>query len=92
MLYISFLFMVFFIYTYFLNKKYVLNLMIVLEGMMLMSIIFCFFSLMLMEEKNFLMLFLTFAACEAAMGLSLLVSFMRWRSNSLMKSISLNSW
>uniref|UniRef100_UPI00315CC371 NADH dehydrogenase subunit 4L n=1 Tax=Ferrissia californica TaxID=1776375 RepID=UPI00315CC371 len=92
MLYISGFFIMILLITFFFNKKYTLNLLIILEGMMLMSIVFSLYFLACIEDKTILMVLLTFAACEAAMGLSLLISFIRIRSNSYLNSLSLHTW
>nr|YP_010273929.1 NADH dehydrogenase subunit 4L [Bulinus truncatus]QYJ56632.1 NADH dehydrogenase subunit 4L [Bulinus truncatus] len=80
-------------YLFFFNNSYILSSLIILEMIMLLSMVFMIFSLgVIMESKYLFLLVLTFSACEASMGLSLLVSFMRLRGNNLMMSLSLNSW
>nr|YP_001648715.1 NADH dehydrogenase subunit 4L [Biomphalaria tenagophila]ABO14135.1 NADH dehydrogenase subunit 4L [Biomphalaria tenagophila] len=92
----SLTFVCFLVFSYLINKKYILSSLILLEGMMLMSMVFMIFSLMSIYESMYMFLMiLTFAACEAAIGLSLLVSFLRLRGNHLLKSIvyfAKNSW
>nr|YP_009498361.1 NADH dehydrogenase subunit 4L [Biomphalaria sudanica]AWK49472.1 NADH dehydrogenase subunit 4L [Biomphalaria sudanica] len=96
MFFMSLMFVVFLIISYLFNKKYILNSLIILEGMMLMSMVFMVFSLMSSYESMYMFLMvLTFAACEAAMGLSLLVSFLRLRGNNMLIALvhfAKNSW
>nr|YP_009462879.1 NADH dehydrogenase subunit 4L [Biomphalaria straminea]AUW35077.1 NADH dehydrogenase subunit 4L [Biomphalaria straminea] len=94
--FMSLTFVCFLIFSYLFNKKYILSSLIILEAMMLMSMVFMIFSLNNLYESMYMFLMiLTFAACEAALGLSLLVSFLRLRGNNLLKSIvhfAKNSW
>nr|YP_009498374.1 NADH dehydrogenase subunit 4L [Biomphalaria choanomphala]AWK49485.1 NADH dehydrogenase subunit 4L [Biomphalaria choanomphala] len=96
MFFMSLMFVVFLIFSYLFNKKYILSSLIILEGMMLMSMVFMVFSLMSSYESMYMFLMvLTFAACEAAMGLSLLVSFLRLRGNNMLIALvhfAKNSW
>nr|YP_009349232.1 NADH dehydrogenase subunit 4L [Sakuraeolis japonica]APZ75717.1 NADH dehydrogenase subunit 4L [Sakuraeolis japonica] len=67
----------------------VLSVLISLEGLMLSLLLLFFSSLTLMgTSKHFFLVLLTFAACEAALGLSLLVSVIRLRSNDYVASLS----
>lgn len=66
--------------------------MIILEGIILISIVFSLYFLACIEDKTILIVLLTFAACEAAIGLSLLISFIRIRRNSYLNSLSLHTW
>nr|AJJ48393.1 NADH dehydrogenase subunit 4L [Radix sp. MOTU3] len=86
------MFVLFFCLTFFRNFYYILNLLIILEAMMLSLIMFNF-CLNLIYSSEFLMLILlTFAACEAALGLSILVSFLRVRGNNFLSSITSTNW
>nr|YP_010273942.1 NADH dehydrogenase subunit 4L [Bulinus nasutus]QYJ56645.1 NADH dehydrogenase subunit 4L [Bulinus nasutus] len=79
--------------SFFFNDSYVLSSLIILEMIMLLSMVVMIFTMgIIMESKYLFLLILTFSACEASIGLSLLVSFMRLRGNNLMSSLSLNSW
>nr|AQU71815.1 NADH dehydrogenase subunit 4L [Planorbella duryi] len=80
---ICILFVCFLLYTYMFNKYYILNALIILEAMMLITMIFVIFSLTT-ESKYMFLLILTFAACEASIGLSLLVSLIRFRGNNFL--------
>nr|YP_010874760.1 NADH dehydrogenase subunit 4L [Facelina bostoniensis]WGV42882.1 NADH dehydrogenase subunit 4L [Facelina bostoniensis] len=67
----------------------VLSVLISLEGLMLSLLLLFFSSLSLSgQSKHFFLVLLTFAACEAALGLSLLVSVLRLRSNDYVSSLS----
>nr|WIS40132.1 NADH dehydrogenase subunit 4L [Facelina auriculata] len=67
----------------------ILSVLISLEGLMLSLLLLFFSSLSLSgQSKHFLLILLTFAACEAALGLSLLVSVLRLRSNDYVSSLS----
>nr|QWE50977.1 NADH dehydrogenase subunit 4L [Planorbella pilsbryi] len=88
-------FICFLLYSYIFNKMFILNALVVLESIMLISMIFMLFSLnMMLETKYMFLMVLTFAACEAAIGLSLLVSFIRLRGNNYMLSLffAKNTW
>lgn len=91
-LYVCGVFIIILLISFSINKKFVLNLLIILEGLILISIVFSFYFLGCIENKTILILILTFAACEAALGLSMLISFIRIRRNSYIKSLSINSW
>lgn len=91
-LYVCGVFIMILLISFSINKKFVLNLLIILEGLILISIVFSLYFLGCIENKTILILILTFAACEAAIGLSILISFIRIRRNSYIKSLSINSW
>nr|YP_010273968.1 NADH dehydrogenase subunit 4L [Bulinus globosus]QYJ56671.1 NADH dehydrogenase subunit 4L [Bulinus globosus] len=79
--------------SFFFNDSYILSSLIILEMIMLLSMVLMIFTMgIIMESKYLFLLILTFSACEASIGLALLVSFMRLRGNNLMSSMSLNSW
>nr|AWK49511.1 NADH dehydrogenase subunit 4L [Biomphalaria glabrata] len=96
MFHVSLLFVFFLVLCYLFNKKYILSSLIILEGMMLMSMVFMVFSLMSSYESMYMFLMvLTFAACEAAIGLSLLISFLRLRGSNMLIALmhfAKNSW
>ena len=66
-----------------------LRVLISLEGLMLRLLLFMFRSLIFLGERGyFFLVLLTFAACEAALGLSLLVRVLRLRGNDYINSFS----
>nr|YP_009668620.1 NADH dehydrogenase subunit 4L [Oreohelix idahoensis]QCW57649.1 NADH dehydrogenase subunit 4L [Oreohelix idahoensis] len=74
-------------FMYLINNKHILSLMIILEALMLSSIIYMFILFMNLEmNPNMTLVFLTFAAVEASMGLSFLVSYIRFNGNDLILS------
>nr|YP_004934887.1 NADH dehydrogenase subunit 4L [Ovatella vulcani]AEQ93843.1 NADH dehydrogenase subunit 4L [Ovatella vulcani] len=90
---ISVLLMCFFIWTFTQHRSHVLNLLIILEAAMLSVLVFYYLMSVLCSSSGVMfLLLLTFAACEAALGLSLLVSVLRLRGNDLMSSLSSTSW
>nr|YP_010996924.1 NADH dehydrogenase subunit 4L [Dendrodoris krusensternii]WPH63908.1 NADH dehydrogenase subunit 4L [Dendrodoris krusensternii] len=70
-------------------NKHILTLLISLEALMLSLLVFLF-SFCLLNSSNYLMflVLLTFAASEAALGLSLMVSILRLRGNDYVTSFS----
>nr|YP_002791176.1 NADH dehydrogenase subunit 4L [Ascobulla fragilis]ACE62805.1 NADH dehydrogenase subunit 4L [Ascobulla fragilis] len=80
-----FLTMAFFLFVE--NKNHTLNLLNSLEAVMLSLLVFiyAFNSMTSFNSPSFLIL-LTFAACEAALGLSLLVSMLRLYGNDLIST------
>nr|YP_010970161.1 NADH dehydrogenase subunit 4L [Phyllidiella hageni]WNR50672.1 NADH dehydrogenase subunit 4L [Phyllidiella hageni]WNR50685.1 NADH dehydrogenase subunit 4L [Phyllidiella hageni]WNR50698.1 NADH dehydrogenase subunit 4L [Phyllidiella hageni] len=70
-------------------NDHILILLISLEALMLSLLVFIFSTCLIfnMSYSMFLVL-LTFAACEAALGLSLLVSILRLRSNDFVMSFN----
>lgn len=80
-------------YTFINSGKYILNSLIVLETIILFTIVFIIISLRWVLESNYIFIILiTFIACEAALGLSLLVRFVRLRGNNFIQSLALNCW
>nr|WBV77014.1 NADH dehydrogenase subunit 4L [Phestilla sp. CUS-2023] len=66
-----------------------LSILISLEGLMLSLLMFLFGSLIFLGQSSFyFLILLTFAACEAALGLSLLVSVLRLRGNDYINTFS----
>nr|YP_002726382.1 NADH dehydrogenase subunit 4L [Siphonaria pectinata]ACE62827.1 NADH dehydrogenase subunit 4L [Siphonaria pectinata] len=66
-----------------------LNLLISLEAIMLSLLVFLYsFSMIYSTESHLFLVLLTLAACEGALGLSLLVSLLRLRGNDLVDSFS----
>nr|YP_010574735.1 NADH dehydrogenase subunit 4L [Carminodoris armata]UZI00306.1 NADH dehydrogenase subunit 4L [Carminodoris armata] len=70
-------------------NSHTLILLISLEALMLSLLTFIFsFSLMYSTSYHLFLILLTFAACEASLGLALLVSILRLRSNDYVTSFS----
>nr|YP_010393188.1 NADH dehydrogenase subunit 4L [Aplysia argus]UPX89350.1 NADH dehydrogenase subunit 4L [Aplysia argus] len=70
-------------------QTHTLNLLISLEAVMLCLLLFSFsISTMFGMSSHLFLVLLTFAACEAALGLSLLVSMLRLRGNDLVTALS----
>nr|YP_009136669.1 NADH dehydrogenase subunit 4L [Melibe leonina]AKE07274.1 NADH dehydrogenase subunit 4L [Melibe leonina] len=66
-----------------------LSVLISLEALMLCLLGLLFGTLTYLgESMHYFLILLTFAACEAALGLSLLVSILRLRSNDYVSSFS----
>lgn len=93
MLQLSFLFVLFFCLTFYRNFYYILNLLIILEAIILTLIMFNFCSnLIFFSTRYIILILLTLAACEAALGLSLLVRFLRVRGNNYISNITSTNW
>nr|YP_009628531.1 NADH dehydrogenase subunit 4L [Bullacta caurina]QBX88145.1 NADH dehydrogenase subunit 4L [Bullacta caurina] len=74
-----------------LYQTHVLSLLISLEALMLSLLFFTFSFLSCYTVSLFwFLVVLTFAACEAALGLSLLVSMLRLRGNDYITTMSSN--
>nr|YP_010713877.1 NADH dehydrogenase subunit 4L [Glyphocrangon regalis]WDD39097.1 NADH dehydrogenase subunit 4L [Glyphocrangon regalis] len=72
------------------SRKHLLNILLSLEYIMLS--IFWFMTIVMVNmggEGYFVLFFLTFAVCEGALGLSLLVSIVRSHGNDKFRSFSL---
>nr|YP_010222507.1 NADH dehydrogenase subunit 4L [Brachyplatys subaeneus]AVJ52521.1 NADH dehydrogenase subunit 4L [Brachyplatys subaeneus]UCC45918.1 NADH dehydrogenase subunit 4L [Brachyplatys subaeneus] len=75
------------------NRKHVLLALLSLEFIVLSIYLSLFYFLMLHGyEMYFVVLFLVFSVCEGALGLSVLVNFVRLSGNDYLSSISLLSW
>nr|UEK24795.1 NADH dehydrogenase subunit 4L [Potamanthellus edmundsi] len=71
------------------NRKHLLATLLSLEFIVLgLYLILFMYLLMKGSELYFLMLFLTFAVCEGALGLSILVSLIRTHGNDFFQSFS----
>nr|YP_009460053.1 NADH dehydrogenase subunit 4L [Auriculastra duplicata]AUT77316.1 NADH dehydrogenase subunit 4L [Auriculastra duplicata] len=93
LIFVSTVLLCFFSWTFSRQQGHVLNLLISLEAAMLSVLVFYYFATSLYSSNSVLFLMLlTFAACEAAFGLSLLVSLLRLRGNDLVSSLSTTSW
>nr|YP_010574722.1 NADH dehydrogenase subunit 4L [Triopha modesta]UZI00293.1 NADH dehydrogenase subunit 4L [Triopha modesta] len=70
-------------------NMHILILLISLEALMLSLLMFMIsFSLLYTAGFHLFLVLLTFAACEAALGLALLVSILRVRGNDYVTSFS----
>ena len=67
----------------------ILSVLIRLEGLILSLLLFLFGRLIYLGiSGHYFLVLLTFAACEAALGLSLLVRILRLRGNDYINSFS----
>uniref|UniRef100_A0AAU8HN13 NADH-ubiquinone oxidoreductase chain 4L n=1 Tax=Brachiopoda sp. TaxID=3230945 RepID=A0AAU8HN13_9BILA len=69
-----------------------LNLLICLETLMLSLIFLALTSLVSYAEPYMILSFLVLGACEASVGLALLVSFLRSQSKETMKTTAASLW
>nr|YP_007317374.1 NADH dehydrogenase subunit 4L [Neopetrolisthes maculatus]AGA56151.1 NADH dehydrogenase subunit 4L [Neopetrolisthes maculatus] len=70
-------------------QKHLLNALLSLEFIMLgIFFILVFYSSGVSNELNYMFFFLSLAACEGALGLSLLVSIVRSHGNDYFKGFS----
>nr|YP_010222520.1 NADH dehydrogenase subunit 4L [Calacta lugubris]UCC45931.1 NADH dehydrogenase subunit 4L [Calacta lugubris] len=75
------------------NHKHILMTLLSLEFIVLSIYVFLFFYLMIYGyELYFSVIFLVYSVCEGALGLSVLVNFVRLTGNDYMSSISVLSW
>nr|WIG49076.1 NADH dehydrogenase subunit 4L [Runcina aurata] len=71
------------------NQTHTLNLLICLESLMLGLLVFTYSVCVFFGFSIYMFLIIiTMAACEAAMGLSLLVSILRLRGSDFIKSFN----
>nr|YP_010944306.1 NADH dehydrogenase subunit 4L [Acanthochitona mahensis]WLW42182.1 NADH dehydrogenase subunit 4L [Acanthochitona mahensis] len=76
-----------------LQRKHILNALLILEILMVsIFLILISLSASLHNEGMMIFMIMTLAACEASMGLALLVILIRTHGNDYMTSISLNKW
>ncbi len=81
------------VFTFFLafisKRKHLLGTLLSLEGLILIVFgLFYYYSLLTISLQGFLLVFLTLAACEGALGLSLLVSIVRGYGGDQFQSFS----
>lgn len=70
------------IFTFTLNRKHLLSILLSLEYIVLSLFLLLFIYLNLLNYQNFFrIIFLTFRVCEGALGLSILVSIIRTHGN-----------
>nr|YP_004934951.1 NADH dehydrogenase subunit 4L [Peronia peronii]AEQ93869.1 NADH dehydrogenase subunit 4L [Peronia peronii] len=93
LLYLSSVLLLFFIWTFSRQRLHVLSLLVCLEAVMLSVIVFYYsFSLLYSYTSHLFLMILVFAACEAAFGLSLLVSLLRLRGTDMISAMSFSGW
>nr|YP_010239427.1 NADH dehydrogenase subunit 4L [Haloa japonica]QTF74797.1 NADH dehydrogenase subunit 4L [Haloa japonica] len=77
--------------SFVLMQSHILSLLISLEALMLSLLLFLFgFTSNYSSGLFWFLVLLTLAACEAALGLSLLVSMLRLRGNDFINTLSSN--
>nr|YP_010610779.1 NADH dehydrogenase subunit 4L [Argonauta argo]WAP91599.1 NADH dehydrogenase subunit 4L [Argonauta argo] len=70
--------------------KHILNMLLGFEVLTLSSLFMFFFSMgMMMSNLYLLIVVVVFSVCEATLGLSLLVSFIRLHGNDYVSSLSM---
>nr|YP_004347531.1 NADH dehydrogenase subunit 4L [Megacopta cribraria]ADZ23060.1 NADH dehydrogenase subunit 4L [Megacopta cribraria]UYA97261.1 NADH dehydrogenase subunit 4L [Megacopta cribraria]UYA97274.1 NADH dehydrogenase subunit 4L [Megacopta cribraria]UYA97287.1 NADH dehydrogenase subunit 4L [Megacopta cribraria]UYA97300.1 NADH dehydrogenase subunit 4L [Megacopta cribraria] len=76
-----------------LNRKHILLALLSLEFMVL-SVYFILYMFLTFSgyELYYSMIFLVFSVCEGALGLSILVNFVRTSGNDYVSSVSMLSW
>nr|BBA10112.1 NADH dehydrogenase subunit 4L [Stereophaedusa okimodoki]BBA10115.1 NADH dehydrogenase subunit 4L [Stereophaedusa okimodoki] len=87
----TFLFLLMVGYFFFLyeTKIHILRAMLILEAMMLTALIISIFMLSSMANAPFLfLLLLTFAVCEAGLGLSILLTYIKLMGSDMISSSS----
>nr|AZB51188.1 NADH dehydrogenase subunit 4L [Triatoma rubrofasciata] len=74
-------------------RKHLLLTLLSLEFLIL-SLYFLFFYFLSLYDSSyyFILVFLTFAVCESAMGLSILVGMIRCHGNDNVSSLSILGW
>nr|BBA10181.1 NADH dehydrogenase subunit 4L [Stereophaedusa interlamellaris] len=85
----NFLFLLMVLLFFFLlnTKMHMLRAILILEAMMLNTLVISIFTLGGLQFEPFMfLLLLTFAVCEAGMGLSLLLTYMKTTGSDLIKS------
>nr|YP_004934926.1 NADH dehydrogenase subunit 4L [Pedipes pedipes]AEQ93863.1 NADH dehydrogenase subunit 4L [Pedipes pedipes] len=89
LVYLTMVMFMFFFFSYMMHTTHILTLLLLLEGMVLSMIGFYLCaSLQVSGGSSLFLLLISLAACEAGMGLSLLVKVLRLRGNDKLSSIS----
>jgi len=79
--------------SFILNKSHIIILLLVLESIMLVLLVYLFFLLTEISINPYIFLILlTLRACEAALGLSILVSLIRFHGNDFIIRITRLKW
>nr|AOY40260.1 NADH dehydrogenase subunit 4L [Bostrichoidea sp. KM-2015] len=77
------------LFSFCLSRKHLLSILLSLEFMMLgVFIMMVYYFSYFNYEFYFLMVFLTFAVCEGALGLAILVSMIRTHGNDYFSSFN----
>nr|BBA10184.1 NADH dehydrogenase subunit 4L [Stereophaedusa elongata] len=87
----SFLFMVMVMLLFFFmnTKMHMLRAILILEAMILNMLVISIFTLGGLQFEPFMfLLLLTFAVCEAGMGLSLLLTYMKTTGSDMIKAVN----
>nr|YP_009253507.1 NADH dehydrogenase subunit 4L [Achatinella mustelina]ANC62882.1 NADH dehydrogenase subunit 4L [Achatinella mustelina] len=88
--YLTFLWCIFLLVVFSMQRFSLLNCLILLESLVLFSIFYCYYNLLVFEGSiNFILFLLVLAASEAAIGLTILVMVIRLYSNDLFSSMNL---
>nr|YP_010693850.1 NADH dehydrogenase subunit 4L [Tachina punctocincta]WCD42080.1 NADH dehydrogenase subunit 4L [Tachina punctocincta] len=78
------------VFTFVLNRKHLLSMLLSLEYIVLSLFLMLFIYLNMMNYENyFSMMFLIFSVCEGALGLSILVSMIRTHGNDYFQSFNI---
>nr|UBK11849.1 NADH dehydrogenase subunit 4L [Ovalona pulchella] len=68
-----------FLFTFVSGRNHLLGTLLSLEGLMLTFFgVFCWINGLILQYNYYILIFLTFVACEGALALSLLVVVVRW--------------
>jgi len=92
-MYINFSFFLFvllsvLVLSFILNRTYIISLLLILEGIILILLVFLFYILINLNLNPCLFLIiLTLRACEAALGLTILVILIRFHRNDYISNI-----
>nr|UXC95402.1 NADH dehydrogenase subunit 4L [Megaustenia imperator imperator] len=79
--------------SFLMNKHHIIMLLLILESMMLILLSYLFFLLVDVNLNPYMfLLMMTLGTCEAGLGLSVLVSLMRFHGNDYISSISSSKW
>nr|QCI09257.1 NADH dehydrogenase subunit 4L [Aponsila sp. FS-2019] len=90
---LSLIFMSCSIFVFCMTHKHILLALLSLEFMVLsVYLILLYFLTSYGYEIYFIVLFLVFSVCEGALGLSILVNFVRTTGNDYLSSLSILSW
>nr|BBA10463.1 NADH dehydrogenase subunit 4L [Zaptyx stimpsoni strictaluna] len=87
-----FIFMLMVTHLYFFSTfKHYLSALLSLEAMILVLLVFVLtINFMFIEGLGIYMFVLTLSVCEAAVGLTLLISVVKFKSNDLINNFSIN--
>nr|AOX15192.1 NADH dehydrogenase subunit 4L [Achatinella sowerbyana] len=87
---LMFLWCIFLLVMFSMQRFSLLNCLILLESLVLFSIFYCYYNLLVFESSiNFILFLLVLAASEAAIGLTILIMVIRLYGNDLFSSMYL---